>query len=59
VQQALTSIEHLVIPTPQSGTSTNAPKITKDDAKIGFDLPATKVLQKIKPLPMNGGLDVV
>ena len=55
VQQALTSIEHSEIPTPQSGTSTNAPKITKDDAKIDFELPATKVLQKIKAFTYEPG----
>jgi methionyl-tRNA formyltransferase len=55
IEQSITSIENSVDPTPQSGTATFAPKITKAEAKIDFSLPAKDIVQKIKAFTYEPG----
>ncbi len=55
IEQSITSIENSVDPTPQSGNATLAPKITKAEAKIDFNLPAKNIVQKIKAFTYEPG----
>jgi len=55
ISQTMTLIEQEVRPTPQSGNGSIAPKITKLEAKIDFNLPAKKVVQRIKAFTYEPG----
>lgn len=55
IAQTMKLIEQEVQPTPQSGGGSIAPKISKLEAKIDFDQPAKKVVQRIKAFTYEPG----
>ena len=55
IKEAISKIESDIEPTPQIGPSSYAAKISKNEAKIDFDLPAQTVLRRIRAFTYEPG----
>jgi methionyl-tRNA formyltransferase len=55
IKEAISKIESGIEPTPQIGPSSYAAKISKNEAKIDFDLPAQTVLRRIRAFTYEPG----